>query len=161
MVVGEAAKLDEVEHLPDAPVALLALPPGELERQRDVLRDRAPVVEHRVLEHDPVVVVAARLPRGLAVDGDGATRRLDQVADDAQEGRLAASGRPDQGDELALLDLEVDVLERDRAALELLRDAVDRDDGQATCSGARRTTICSAPTTRRKKAMPSAAATMF
>src|SRR4029079_2380912 len=100
-------------------------------------------------------------PGGLAVDGDPAAGRLDQVADDAQERRLAAPGRPDQRDELALLDLEVDVLERDGAALELLRDAVDRDDGHATCSGARRTTTFSAPMTIRKKAMPSAAAMMF
>src|SRR5581483_11934062 len=67
MVVGEAAELDEVEHLGDAAGAALTVPARELERERDVLRDGAPVVEDRILEDDSVVVVAARLPRRLAV----------------------------------------------------------------------------------------------
>ena len=48
--------------------ALRAVPAEHLERQRDVLRDRAPVEEHGVLEDDPVVAVEPRLLRGLAVD---------------------------------------------------------------------------------------------
>ena len=123
MVVAEAAQLDEIEHLLDALASPLAIPAGELERQRDVLHDRAPVVEHGILEDDPVVVVAARLPRGLAVHDGGALRRLDEVADDAEKRRLAAAGRSDQRDELALLDLEVDALQRDGSAFELLCDA--------------------------------------
>ena len=112
----EALKLDELEHLVDPLLPALLVPARELERQGDVLRDRAPLVEHCILEDDPVVVVAAGLPRGLAVDGRAAARRLDQVADDAQQRRLAAAGRADQRDELARLDLEIDVLERDGAA---------------------------------------------
>ena len=44
-------------------VAPRAVPAEQLERQRDVLRDRAPVEEHGVLEDDPVVVVEPRLVR--------------------------------------------------------------------------------------------------
>ena len=106
----EPVELDELEHLVDARAAPGAVPAEHLERQRDVPRDGAPVVEHGVLEDDPVVVVEARLVRALPVDDDGAARRLDQVADDAQERRLAAAGRPDQRDELAGLDVERDVL---------------------------------------------------
>src|SRR5262249_5295457 len=103
--------------------------------------------------------------RGLAVDGDRARARLDDVADDPEQGRLAAAGRADQRDELALTDLQVDVLQRDdAAAAERLRDALDRDDrvnAHAVASGARRTTTFSVTTTARKKKMPSAAATSF
>ena len=45
------------EHLLHALGAAAAVPAEHLERQRDVLRDRAPVEEHGVLEDDPVVAV--------------------------------------------------------------------------------------------------------
>ena len=111
-MVGERVELDELEHLLDALAAARAVPAQHLERQPDVLRHRAPVEEHGVLEDDPVVAVEPRLRRGLAVDGDDAARRRHQVADHAQQRRLAAAGRPDQRDELAGPDVEVDVLER-------------------------------------------------
>ena len=99
-----------------------------------------------VLEDDAVVVVGARPRRRLAVHRHRAARRRDQVADDAQQRRLAAAGGADQRDELAGLDREVDVLQRDDvAALEALRQALDLDDVRhATCSGARVTTSFSA-----------------
>ena len=167
MVVAEALELDEVEHLRHARPAPLLLPAEHLERQRDVLRDRAPVEEHCVLEHDPVVAVDARLLRRLAVDGHRSRRRLDQVADHAQQRRLAAARRADQRDELARLQLEIDVLECGDVSLrERLRHALDRDDrlrrsAHVVVSGARRTTIFSASTTRTKKKIPTSAATMF
>ena len=48
--------------------------------KRDVLRDRAPVVEDGRLEHDPVVAVEPRPAGRLPVHGDVARRRLDDVA---------------------------------------------------------------------------------
>ena len=81
-----------------------AAPAEHLERQRDVLRDGAPVEEHGRLEDDPVVAVDAGLVRRLPVHGDPPGRRLDEVADDPQQRRLAAARRPDQRDELARLD---------------------------------------------------------
>src|SRR5207237_9117409 len=99
----------------------------------------------------------------LAVHYDLALAGRDEVADDAQERRLAAAGRPDQRDGLARVDLDVDPGERGRAAVEALRDARDLDRGRllahATFSGARRTTSRSAPTTATKNRTPSAAAT--
>ena len=110
------------------------VPAEHLERQRDVLRDGPPVEQHGVLEDDPVVAVDARLRRRLAVDRDRAGGRLDEVADHAEERRLAAPGRADQRDELAGLDLEVDLLERgDVAARERLRDVLDLDDRLLGC----------------------------
>ena len=71
----------------------------------------------------------------------------------------------DQRDELAGLDVEVDLLQREHvAALESLREALDRDGrgvGHATFSGARRTSSFSATATITKKRIPSAAAMMF
>ena len=162
MVAGERGELHEVEHRVDALAAPRAAPAQHLERQRDVLRDRAPVVEHRRLEDDAVVAIEPRPPRGLAVHRDLAAGGLDDVADDAQERRLPAPGRPDQGDELALADLEVDALQRRHLPLgEDLRDALEGDDrfgAHTRRSGARLTTSFSARRTARKKRIPSTAA---
>ncbi len=134
MVLLEAGQLDEVDHLADAGLAALAVPAGHLERQGDVLRHRAPVVEDGVLEDDPVVAVEPGPVRGLAVDQHVALARPDQVADDPQQRRLAAARRADQRDELARLDVEVDPVEREHvAALEALRQPGDRD-GSGVCS---------------------------
>ena len=60
MVVAEALELDQAQHLLDALLPLRPVVAEHLERQRDVLRDRAPVEEHGVLEDHPVVVVETR-----------------------------------------------------------------------------------------------------
>ena len=144
------------------------LQPEHLERERDVPGDGAPVVQHRVLEHDAVVVVEPCPMRRLPVHEHRPRARLDEVADDAQQRRLAAAGGADQGDELAGPDLEVDVEESGRAGAEGLREPRHRDHvrgrrlgAHTSCSGARRTTRCSARTTQPKKTSPSAAHTMF
>ena len=116
VVVLEPGELDELEHLLDPLGALGAAPAEHLERQRDVLRHGAPVVEHGVLEDDPVVAVEPGLVRRLAVHRHLPARRLDEVADDAQQRRLPAARRADQRDELAGLDRQVDPLERDGLA---------------------------------------------
>ena len=100
--------------------------------------------------------------RALAVHLDGAGRRLDQIADQAQQRRLAAAGRADQRDELGRLDLQVDLLDcGDVPFREGLRQAVDRDDAHTRFDGARRTMSFSARTIARKNVMPSAAAIRF
>ena len=72
---------------------------------------------------------------------------------------LPQPGRPDERDELARLELELDVLECGDVALrERLRHALDLDDTHATFSGARRTIAFSARTTSTKKAIPRNAA---
>jgi hypothetical protein len=128
-VVAEVAELDELQHLAHARLALRPVPPGHLERQRDVLLHRAPVVEDGVLEDDPVVAVAPGLVGRLAVHDHVSAGRLDQVADDPQQRRLAAAGRADERDELLRPHLEVDPFQRDHvSALEDLRDVAERDD---------------------------------
>ena len=109
----------------------------DLERQLDVVLDAPPVEQDRRLEHHPVVAVAAGLLGGLAVDLDRAAGRLDEVADDAQERRLAAARRADERHELAGRDVEVDARQGDGRPLvaraEHLVDAADLDDGR--CAG--------------------------
>ena len=58
--------------------------------------DRPPVHQDGRLEDHPVVAIEARLGGRLAVDRDRARRGRDQVADDPQQRRLAATGRADQ-----------------------------------------------------------------
>src|SRR3954453_7755014 len=161
MVALEAGHPDELEHLLDPCVPLRAAPMQKLERERDVLRHRPPVVENRVLEDDAVLVIAARALGGLAVDLHGAGRWLGQVADDPQQRGLAATRRADQGNEPAGLDVEVDALQRRHSGLELLRDVLDRNGLHAMFSGARFRTSRSRTTIARKKTIPRSAQTMI
>ena len=100
-----------------SPATRSSAEPHDLERQLDVLLDRPPVEQDRRLEDHPVVAVPAGPLGRLAVDDDLAAGRLGQVADDAQQRRLAAAGRADQRDELARRDRQVDALERRRDRL--------------------------------------------
>ena len=145
--------------------APLAVPAEHLERQRDVLRDRAPVEEHRVLEHDPVVAVDARLPRRLAVDrhraraSAGSGRRSCAAASTCRSprGRSARRTRPARSRGRCPAARYVpapNASSRPRSRRPVLS-------AHATFSGARRTTSFSASTTTRKNEIPSSAATMF
>ena len=75
VAVGEVGEADELEQLGDR--ASRGRPDADavqLERQRDVRGDRAPRQQAGLLERDAVVLVEARLRRGLAEDRDGAGR---------------------------------------------------------------------------------------
>ena len=84
----------------------------QLERQLDVARDGAPGQQAGLLERDAVVLIDAGLTGGLAEDAELARRCVVEIGDEAQQGRLAASARSDEGDELARLDSELDVGQR-------------------------------------------------
>ena len=64
------------------------------------------------LEHVAVGPAPARLLGRHAVDGDRPAGWLLEISDDAQERRLAAARRPDEGNEFALADRQVDVRQR-------------------------------------------------
>ena len=74
---------------------------GDLQRQSHVALDGAPGQQGWILEGDAQPAGAAQHRRCRAVDGDLAARRLLEVGEDAQHGRLAAARRAEQGDELA------------------------------------------------------------
>ncbi|WP_241559639.1 hypothetical protein [Hydrogenophaga sp. NH-16] len=110
--LAEAGEVDEVERLLDP---LLLLLPGEahdFERQGDVLLDGAPGIERRRLENIAVGAVLAGVFRRHAVDGYGARCVFFQIGNDTQEGGLAAAGGADEGDEVTLLHLEIDIGKR-------------------------------------------------
>src|SRR5690606_9048188 len=65
----------------------------------------------------------------LAADQYLAVARIDDAADDADQGGLAGAVGAEQGEDLAALDVEVDGLERRVAAGVGLAQAADRDDG--------------------------------
>src|SRR5439155_5103921 len=88
------------------------------------------VREQRVGLEDRVDRAAVRRQAldGLVADQDRAGRRRDEAADQVQGRRLAAAGRAEQAEELALGDLEVDRAERLLRAV-ALRDPAELDRG--------------------------------
>ena len=164
MVALEAGELDELEHLLDARRRASR---GSSRASRAAARcssrrcasRRARRAGRRSRSRGRAAPGAAVLPFTV----DPARRRLDEVADDPQQRRLAAARRPDQRDELARLDRRG----RSPASATVFPRAnvfatpFSSTTRHATCSGARRTTSFSASTTARKKAIPSSAAMMF
>ena len=101
---------------------------GDLEREGDVVGDGAPREGRLLLEHHADRGV--RAGHGLARDRDAALVAVEQPADDVEQGRLAAAGRADHGEELARRDIERDVVDRGEHAfgrLEMLDDVVDHE----------------------------------
>ena len=115
---------------------------AKLERQRHVVEQVAPRQQVGVLED-----VGDRRPSSgrvlggspmapLDVADDGAAGRPVEAGDQPQQGRLAAARRPQQGEELAGLDVEVDALDGDHAAVELTADAASSTAMPVLLSGA-------------------------
>ena len=124
---------------------------GDLEREADVLDHGAPREGGLFLEHHADRGVrAAHL---LAGHRDAAVVVLEQAADHVEQGRLAAAGRADHGEEFARRDRERDAVDRDQRPLgrvEALGDVVDDEDrlgGRRPASaraGVAAVTMCSA-----------------
>ncbi len=118
---------DDAEHLFD-PRALLALVhPLQPHPERDVVPDRH-VREERVVLEDHVHVAPVRRHGGDvdAAEQDPPLVGLLEAADHPEGRRLPAAARPEQGEELALLDLDRDGAHRLDAA-EALADALEGD----------------------------------
>jgi hypothetical protein len=82
-------------------------------------------VEGVVLEdHREVPLLRRHLVHQPVADVDPAGARLLQPGGDAQRGGLAAAGRPQEDEELAVLDLQRQLIQRDDAA-EPLADLVE------------------------------------
>ena len=115
------------EELVDAAVDLRARRAAPLEPVGDIARD-GEVREQRIrLEDDAVVSLGGRQPRHVAARHADEPRVLAlEAGDDPQERGLAAAARPEEADELAGLDGQRDVAERDERA-ELLGDALEGD----------------------------------
>src|SRR6201999_2227598 len=93
--------------------------PDRLERVgRELLRDQADLRARRAVVADDVVAVRAH----------AAARRVDDPADDADQRRLAGAVRPEQREDLTLLDLEIDLVERAKAGCVDLAELLALDD---------------------------------
>ena len=79
-------------------------------RQQHVVENGAPLQQHGFLKDD--ADVARGMQERRAVEEKLAAAGPDQRADELEQGRLAATRRADEGDELVLLDRERDVFER-------------------------------------------------
>jgi hypothetical protein len=109
-VLGE---VEDVGRLLDPRVDLRLRPPGDLEREAHVRRDAHVRVERVVLEHHRDVPVARVDVGHVAVaDADGSAVDRLEAGEHAQRGGLAAAGRADQDEELAVADLEVERVDR-------------------------------------------------
>ena len=102
-----------------------------LEAVGDVLDDRHVRPERVRLEHHRDVALLGRQSaagRGhhAIAEEDLPAGRLDETGDQAQRGGLAAAGRPEQADQLPMLDLERDAVERGLVA-EALREPAQDD----------------------------------
>ena len=90
-VRSEVGELDELQHLVGALATLRLAPALQFQRQLDVPADGSPLEQPRLLERHPVVLVESGLVGRLAVHQHGARGGLDQVRDQAQQGRLATA----------------------------------------------------------------------
>jgi len=99
--IGEARKMHEIEIVGGPGEALGLRQPFHLERPRDVLDGGEPGKQRELLEHH-AAIGAGRPDRG-AVEAQLAAARGLEAADDVQERALAAARRPDDGDELVLV----------------------------------------------------------
>ena len=84
--------------------------PLQFQAEPDVRNYGAPGHQRKVLKHHGAIRPGPR--HHVAVDQDAAAGRRHQAVDHGEERRLAAAGRADDGDELAVHDLQVDAVER-------------------------------------------------
>ena len=124
-VLGE---LEQLRGLRDALLDLLLGGVLQAQRERDVLEHVQVRVQRVVLEDHREVPVARRLlVDACSVDEHLAGGDVLQAHDHPEQGRLAAPRRPDEDDELALGDLEADVVDGQEAVGVLLDDVPHAD----------------------------------
>ena len=103
-------RVEEVGRFFDAPLDLLLGPLAQLQAEGHVVVDRHVRVERVGLEHHcDVPVLRCNVIHQAVADVDVTGGDLLQASDHAQGRALAAAGRPDQHQELAVLDLDVEV----------------------------------------------------
>ncbi|MCY1294112.1 hypothetical protein D9M70_433940 [compost metagenome] len=114
-LVGEAVRqvleLDQPEHLLHPCVDLRLVSACDLEAEGNVVM-HVHVRKQRIglKHHADVALVGFQRPLVLAVDHDRAGGGCLEAGDHAQDGRLAAAGRTQEGDEFALLDVHVEIV---------------------------------------------------
>ena len=119
---------EDVRRLSDTPIDLLLRELPELEAERHVVVHGHVRIQRVVLEHHGDVAFLRR--HGVdhpVTDGDRAATDALETRDHPERGRLAATGRPDQDDELTVLDVEVEVGHGEGAVGVFLRHLIQHD----------------------------------
>src|SRR5262249_11043088 len=111
IMILEAREPDLTDQIERAAAPLAFVRAANLERDLDVLHERAPG-KQVVFLRDVTDVGVDALYRAPAVDDLAAARRQ-KTDDEIQKRRLAAAGRPDNGNELTLLDGEIERVDGD------------------------------------------------
>ena len=122
IVLHAVGEIDHLERGLDVLAPLLAVEPGQQQRQLDVLRRGQH--RHQIVELEDEADIGGAKARELALrqpvdalpgDMDLAARRPVDAAEQIEQRRLARARRPHHGDEVAARDGEVEVVEdRDR-----------------------------------------------
>jgi hypothetical protein len=126
--LGELAQLHQVQHLFDAARDFRSRHVLLLQAERDVLLDRHVRKQGvRLKHHIDRAAVRRHLRHIDTVDLDRAGGRILEPRQHPQQRRLAAPGRPEQREELAAVDVEPHVIDRDEI-VELLDNVPDLDE---------------------------------
>ena len=113
--VAIAGEVDEREHRLDALLDLGATVVGGLETKGDILGDGAMREEGKFLKHETkVALVNGETAQIAPMQGDLATVGLFEAGDEAQEGGFATATWPQETDDFAGVDGQVDVVEDGR-----------------------------------------------
>ena len=138
--VGLVFQMDQLQHVGHTLLDLSAADVGHVHGERDVLIDRHGGDEAEVLKDDAHLtaqigdLVAADLRNILAVHQDTALAGLLLPEDELEQGGFACAGVAQQEDELAVVHMEVDVLQRGLRALFILLGNMFKIDHQFSCS---------------------------
>ena len=137
LAVGERVEADHLERLHRLPAALVLPDAVHLQPELDVLEHRSVRKQREVLEdrrRGPLV--RRQRDERLAVEQDVAARRELVAADHPERRRLAAPGRAEQHDVLAVVDVQVEVVHGERSAGEHLRDVDEVEARASSAEGA-------------------------
>jgi hypothetical protein len=127
VAVQVVRQADELEHPLDALLHLTLRQLPQPQAEGDVLEHRHVRPQRVALEHHRRRPALRRQAGDVAsVDEDATAIGMEEAADHAQRRRLPAARRAEQAGQLAAAHLEVEVVD-DRAAAEVLRDALDAE----------------------------------
>ena len=128
LALEQVLESEDVPRLPDPAIDLLFRELAELEPERHVVVHGHVRVQRVVLEHHRDVALLRR--HGVdhpVVDGDRAAADALEARDHPKSRRLPAAGRAHQDDELAVLDVEVEVGHGERSVRVLLGHGIQHD----------------------------------
>jgi len=128
LLVQRVLQSEDARGFPDATLDLVLVEPAHLERETHVLGCVHVRIERVVLEHHrDVPVLGRQVVDHVVVDAHGAGRDRLETGDHPQGSGLSASGWPDEYDELAVCDRQIEIADRLRPVGIDLGQVLERD----------------------------------